>query len=45
MAARICGSFSLMLLMMSMVEALPVFNTLIKSARRPPKRTMLVCGA
>ena len=42
--ARICGSFSLMLLMMSMVEALPVFNTVINTARRPSKRTMLVCG-
>ncbi len=42
--ARICGSFSLMLLMMSMVEALPVFSTLISTARRPSSRTMLVCG-
>ena len=42
--ARICGNFSLMLLMMSMVEALPVLRTLIKTARRPSRRTMFVCG-
>jgi hypothetical protein len=42
--ARICGSFSLMLLMMSIVDALPVFSTLISTARRPSRRTMLVCG-
>ena len=34
-AARICGSFSLMLLMMSIVEALPVFSTFINTARLP----------
>ncbi len=42
--ARICGSFWLMLLMMSIVDALPVFRTLMSTARRPSKRTMLVCG-
>jgi len=33
-----------MLLMMSIVDALPIFKTLINTARRPSKRTMLVCG-
>jgi len=42
--ARICGSFWSMLLMMSIVEALPVLSTLIKTARRPSNRTMLVWG-
>ena len=44
MAARAGGSFWLMPLMMSRVEALPVFNTFITMARLPSTRAMLVCG-
>ena len=42
--ARTDFSLALMPLMMSIVDALPVFRTLIRTARWPFKRTMLVCG-
>ncbi len=43
-SSRISGSFSLMVLTMSSVEAEPVFWIDISTARRPSTRTMLVCG-
>jgi len=34
----------LIALMISSVEALPLFSTVISTARLPPRRAMLVCG-